>query len=113
AIEEDGVTWVRIDRQLSMSQFQHLIDRFNIDPMYISDAINVEHFSKPELLDNGIFVILKHLHYLENDFLQSDHIAIFVLGNVLLTISNKRDLHLDGIAQRLIENIGRIRKKKA
>lgn len=107
------ITWLQLNRDMGPELFTDISSRFDIDPMFMSDAFNTEHASKVEFLDNGLFVIFKRCYFDSQGGVQSGHLAVFAFNNIIITITDKNDTPLDTLCIKLGDFQGRIKRRGA
>lgn len=111
-IKPDQVNWVNVDGLSNSSIVENLQAHFSLHSLLVEDILNDQR-PKAEEYDAYLFVTLKMLYRIEGTEIDYEQIS-FVLGsNYLLTFQEKEGDLFDSFRERIRQDQGRVRKKKA
>jgi len=117
-------SWINISGLKDIDSIKRLGQRYGIHPLSIEDILNTDQQPKIEIFDEYRFLTVKTIQRekrnndererrkknKELDAYLIDQISIIIMKNVLLTFQEIPGDSFDGIRQRIMENIGEIRK---
>lgn len=111
-IKQDQVNWVNLDGLSDPSIIEGLQAHFSLHSLLVEDLLNDQR-PKAEEYDDYLFVTLKMLYRIDGPEVDYEQIS-FVLGsNYLLTFQEKEGDLFDPFRERIRQDQGRVRKKKA
>src|SRR5688500_18366453 len=111
-IKPNQVNWVNLDGLTNTSMIEKLQTHFNLHSLLVEDILNDQR-PKAEEYEDYLFVTLKMLYRIEGPEVDYEQIS-FVLGtNYLLTFQEKEGDLFDAFRERIRQDQGRVRKKKA
>jgi magnesium transporter len=111
-INKDQVNWVNLDGLSNMAIIENLQAHFSLHSLLVEDILNDQR-PKAEEYEDYLFVTLKMLYRIEGTEVDYEQIS-FVLGNnYLLTFQEKEGDLFDAFRERIRQDQGRVRKKKA
>jgi magnesium transporter len=111
-IKTDQVNWVNLDGLSNMSIVEKLQTHFSLHSLLVEDILNDQR-PKAEEYEDYLFVTLKMLYRIDGTEVDYEQIS-FVLGNnYLLTFQEKEGDLFDAFRERIRQDQGRVRKKKA
>lgn len=108
------ITWINIDGLHDVDLMKKVKDEFQIPPLIMEDMMNTD--SRPKLLEteNHIIILLKVFYINKTTNKHISEQISFVLGkNYVLTIQEREGQFFEKIRERIRNNIGTIRHKKA
>lgn len=113
-LKDDFVTWINVDGIYDQTIVKYIGEQFNLHPLTQEDIMNTDHRPKVEYFEDYLHFTLKMLKYdKEKQAILSEQIS-FVLGkNWVLSFQEIDGDILDPIRDRLNNNKGRVRKRKA
>jgi magnesium transporter len=110
----DKVTWINIDGVHQIDNIREVGDHFKIHPLVLEDIMNTGQRPKMEDFNDYIFIILKMLHYDENENeTKTEQISLILGSNYLISFQETEGDVFNPIRQRIKTNRGRIRKMGA
>lgn len=111
-INNDRVNWVNLDGLSNMTIVENLQSHFSLHSLLVEDILNDQR-PKAEEYEDYLFVTLKMLYRIDGTEVDYEQIS-FVLGNnYLLTFQEKEGDLFDAFRERIRQDQGRVRKKKA
>jgi magnesium transporter len=111
-INNDRVNWVNLDGLSNMAIVDSLQSHFSLHSLLVEDILNDQR-PKAEEYEDYLFVTLKMLYRIDGTEVDYEQIS-FVLGNnYLLTFQEKEGDLFDAFRERIRQDQGRVRKKKA
>ena len=111
-IKKDQVNWVNLDGLSNLSIIDSLQSHFSLHSLLVEDILNDQR-PKAEEYEDYLFVTLKMLYRIDGPEVDYEQIS-FVLGtNYLLTFQEKEGDLFDAFRERIRQDQGRVRKKKA
>lgn len=111
-IQKEQVNWVNLDGLSDSGIIEKLQTHFNLHALLVDDILTDQR-PKAEEYDDYLFVTLKMLYRIDGPEVDYEQIS-FVLGNnYLLTFQEKEGDLFDAFRERIRQDQGRVRKKKA
>ena len=111
-IRPDQVNWVNLDGLSNMGIIEKLQAHFSLHTLLVEDVLNDQR-PKAEEYEEYLFVTLKMLYRIDGADVDYEQIS-FVLGNnYLLTFQEKEGDLFDAFRERIRQDQGRVRKRKA
>lgn len=111
-IRKEQVNWVNLDGLSNTRIIEELQTHFNLHTLLVDDILTDQR-PKAEEYDDYLFVTLKMLYRIDGPEVDYEQIS-FVLGtNYLLTFQEKEGDLFDAFRERIRQDQGRVRKKKA
>ena len=111
-IKKDQVNWVNLDGLSNTVMIEKLQTRFSLHALLVEDILTDQR-PKAEEYENHLFVTLKMLYRIDGPEIDYEQIS-FVLGtDYLLTFQEKEGDLFDAFRERIRQDQGRVRKKKA
>ena len=111
-IKKDQVNWVNLDGLSNTAIIDGLQANFSLHSLLVEDILNDQR-PKAEEYEDYLFVTLKMLYRIEGTEVDYEQVS-FVLGNnYLLTFQEKEGDLFDAFRERIRQDQGRVRKKKA
>ncbi len=111
AKETEPITWINIAGLHQIETIEAIGQIFDIHPLLLEDILNTEQRPKIEQYDNYLYMILKLIHWREDDNeIETEQISI-VLGNrFVITFQEQEEDIFDPLRQRIRSGKGRIRQ---
>ncbi|HET9485988.1 MAG TPA: magnesium/cobalt transporter CorA [Chryseosolibacter sp.] len=111
-IKSNQVNWVNLDGLTNTALIEQLQTHFSLHSLLVED-IMTDQRPKVEEYEDYLFVTLKMLYRIDGATVDYEQIS-FVLGtNYLLTFQEKEGDLFDAFRERIRQDQGRVRKKKA
>ena len=111
-IKPDQVNWVNLDGLTNTTIIEKLQARFKLHTLLVDDILTDQR-PKAEEYEDYLFVTLKMLYRIEGPEVDYEQIS-FVLGsNYLLTFQEKEGDLFDAFRERIRQDQGRVRKRRA
>lgn len=111
-IKKDEVNWVNLDGLSNTAMIDGLQKQFGLHALLVDDILTDQR-PKAEEYEDYLFVTLKMLYRIDGAEVDYEQIS-FVLGmNYLLTFQEKEGDLFDAFRERIRQDQGRVRKKKA
>lgn len=84
-LQEPSKTWIQVQGLGEVEKLHLIWDHFELHPLIREDIVNTVQRPKTELYENCIFIVMRILHYTDEDEIKSEQVS-FVLGeNYLLS----------------------------
>lgn len=111
-IKKDHVNWINVDGLSNMAIIEKLQSHFSLHTLLVEDILNDQR-PKAEEYDDYLFVTLKMLYRIDGVSVDYEQIS-FVLGShYLLTFQEKEGDLFDVFRERIRQDQGKVRKRKA
>lgn len=111
-IKKDQINWVNLDGLSNTKIIERLQAHFHLHSLLVDDILTDQR-PKAEEYEDYLFVTLKMLYRIDGPEVDYEQIS-FVLGtNYLLTFQEKEGDLFDAFRERIRQDQGRVRKKKA
>ena len=111
-IKPEQVNWVNLDGLANTQIIEKLQAHFSLHSLLVEDILNDQR-PKAEEYEDYLFVTLKMLYRIDGAQIDYEQIS-FVLGsNYLLTFQEKEGDLFDAFRERIRQDQGKVRKKKA
>lgn len=111
-IKPEQVNWVNLDGLSNTQIIEKLQGHFSLHALLVEDILNDQR-PKAEEYEDYLFVTLKMLYRIDGSQIDYEQIS-FVLGtNYLLTFQEKEGDLFDPFRERIRQDQGKVRKKKA
>lgn len=112
-IRTDKVNWIHFFTLDQIDAIEKIGLHFDIHSLMLEDTTNVDHLPKVEFSEHHVFLTLKILSLDQDDQLEQEH-ASFILGDhYLISFKEQRRELLKPLRERIENNIGKVRKKRA
>ena len=112
-VKEDAVNWIHFFTLNQVESMEKTGRFFDIHNLFLEDVLNVDHLPKVEFSEKHVFFMLKILVVNSENQLEAEH-ASFILGDhYLISFKEQRAELLKPVTERILKNIGKIRKKGA
>jgi len=112
--ETPTVTWINIDGLHEVDIVKKIGDHFGLHPLVQEDIVHTGQRPKFENLDDYILVILKMLHYREeDDEVEAEQVSVIVGSNFVTSFQEQEGDTFNFVRDRLRNKRGRIRKMGA
>ncbi|MDY6800870.1 MAG: magnesium/cobalt transporter CorA [Bacteroidota bacterium] len=112
-VKEDAVNWIHFFTLNQVESIEKTGSFFDIHNLFLEDVLNVDHLPKVEFSEQHVFFTLKIISINHEGQLETEH-ASFVLGNhYLISFKEQRAELLKPVTERIIKNVGKVRKKSA
>jgi magnesium transporter len=111
-LKPNQINWVNLDGLSNLAIIEKLQAHFSLHALLVEDILNDQR-PKAEEYEDYLFVTLKMLYRIDGTEVDYEQIS-FVLGsNYLLTFQEKEGDLFDAFRERIRQDQGRVRKKKA
>lgn len=108
------IKWINVNGLNKIDKIKEFGEIFDLHPLYIEDVLNTNHRPKlEEIPGNKLFAVLKMMYPGPEDEIVSEHIAIFLGENYVITFQETEQDVFDSLRRRIEEPLGIIRNKKA
>jgi len=105
------VTWVNIDGLHDIKLMEKIGKHFGLHPLVLEDILNTEQRPKIEDFDDYLFVVLKMLHFDENEQeVRAEQISIILASNFVLSFQERVGDIFNPLRERIRSAKGRVRK---
>ena len=112
-IRKDAVSWIHFFTLNQVESIEKTGSFFDIHNLFLEDVLNVHHLPKVEFSEQHVFFMLKILTVNSENQLEAEH-ASFILGDhYLISFKEQRAELLKPVTERILKNIGKVRKKGA
>ena len=112
---QDGetVTWVNVDGVHDTSVIEQLGALVALHPLVLEDVVTLDQRPKLEEFDEHLFLVLKMLHYDNDERLAGEHVSLVVGHTFVISFQEYEGDVFEPVRSRLRKNKGRIRKMGA
>uniref|UniRef100_UPI0040496544 magnesium/cobalt transporter CorA n=1 Tax=Gelidibacter sp. TaxID=2018083 RepID=UPI0040496544 len=107
------VTWINVNGLNNIEEIEKLGVHYNLHPLTLEDIVNTNHRPKLDEFDNYLFIVLKMLHFKDEETLVYEHLSMVVGDDYVLTFQEADGDVFDGLRERIISGKGRIRSLSA
>ena len=112
-LQPNKVNWIHFFTLDQVEAIEKIGEHFDIHGLMLEDTLNVEHLPKVEFSENHIFFTLKILS-LDSDYqLEQEHTSFILGDDYLISFKEHRTELLKPIRERIENNVGKVRKKRA
>lgn len=105
----DKVTWINVDGLHFVEEIESLGHKYNIHPLVLEDIANTSQRPKIDEYEDYLFIVLKMLHYDENERIISEQVSFILKKNHVFTFQEAEGDVFEEVRQRIRHNKGRIR----
>jgi len=106
------VTWIRIIGLKRIQLLEQLGKHFKIHPLVVEDILNTTQRPKIEDYGDYLFLIVKNVHYTEEDEIESNQVSIILGSNFVISFQERQEAIFQPIMDRIRNNRGIIRRMK-
>jgi magnesium transporter len=110
-LKTDHVDWIIVEGLSTVDTVTSLCREFGVDNLVIEDILNVNQRNKIEVYDSYVFAVQKYT-YIEDSTLKTDYISLLLFDDKLVTFSEKKNLFINTILERVKIESSLIRKFK-
>jgi magnesium transporter len=111
---KDSVSWINICGLHDPELITEIGSQFELHPMVIDRITNTDDRPAFEDYDEYAILVLKQLHFDQNDLtIESEHILFALFDNVLITFQENQDDPFNPIRERMQKAVNRVRNGKA
>ncbi len=107
--ENNKITWINVNGLNNISEIEKLSMHYNMHPLTMEDVVNTNHRPKLDEFDDYLFVVLRMLHFKEDETLINEHLSIVTGKNHVLTFQEADGDVFDGLRARITTGKGKIR----
>jgi len=112
--DKPHVTWINIDGVHQVDIIEKIGTRLNIHPLVLEDIMNTTQRPKMEDFVDYIFIVLKMLHYEEDENrAKAEQVSVILGSNFVISFQENEGDIFDPIRERIKSERGRIRKMGA
>jgi len=112
-IQPSKVNWIHFFTLNQIEAIEKIGEHYDIHALMLEDILNVEHLPKVEFSEHHVFFTLKILALDDEYNIEQEHVS-FILGNdYLISFKEQRGELFKPIRERIENNIGKVRKKRA
>lgn len=91
--EKDKINWLQVSGLADSELITSIAGDFGLDALDAKDILTSQHIVKVEEYKDKIFIILNTCHYDDSSQIHTEHIAILLTGNTIVTfVENNHDL---------------------
>ena len=110
-LKEDCRLWLNINGLHDSELIRRIGEIFGINPLFLEDILNTGQRPKAELGEDYMFYVLKMIRLApKEDHLNIEQLSMIHGRNYLLTFQEVEGDLFDAVRQRLMKNIGRLRR---
>lgn len=104
------VTWINVNGLNNTTEIEQLGVHYGLHPLTLEDIVNTAHRPKLDEFDNYLFVILKMLHFKNDQELIYEQVSMVIGENYVLTFQEADGDVFDDLRERISSGKGRIRR---
>lgn len=106
------VSWINLDGIHEVTVVEAFGQAFDLHPLALEDILNTGHRPKVEEFESFLLIILKMLHFDEQqNRIQAEQISLVLTENNVLSFQEQPGDVFDGVRERLQRKAGRIRQR--
>ncbi|WP_085536024.1 magnesium/cobalt transporter CorA [Massilibacteroides vaginae] len=91
--DSNKVNWLQVSGLADAELITNIATDFGLDALDAKDILTSQHIVKVEEYKDKVFIILNTCHYDESNQIHTEHIAILLAGNTIVTlVENNHDL---------------------
>lgn len=106
-------TWINVEGIHDVDFIKNFENHFQIHPLTLEDIVNSGQRPKAEEFDGYVYIVLKFLHYHEEENkISSEQVSLVFGQNFLISFQEGSDTIFSSVRKRIIKGKGRIRKLK-
>jgi len=107
---QPGVTWIKVEGLHAVENLEKLGECYGLHPLVLEDILNTDQRPKIEDFDDYLYIVLRMIHYSENNELASEQISLILGSNFLISFQEGNGAVFAPVLERLRTSKGRIRK---
>jgi magnesium transporter len=105
-------SWINIEGLHDLAFMETLGASFGIHPLTLEDILNTGHRPKTDEFDTYVYIVLKMLHYNDDNYTVVSEQVSFILGaHFLMTFQEAPGDAFSPVRERLLKGKGRIRQR--
>jgi magnesium transporter len=109
--DKPAATWINIDGIYQLDNIEKIGKQFKIHPLVLEDIMNTGQRPKMEDFGDYLFVVLKMLHYDEEENeTKTEQVSLILSSNYVISFQENEGDVFDSIRERIRSDRGRIRK---
>lgn len=109
--EKDKINWLQVSGLTQSELITNIAMDFGLDALDAKDILTSQHVVKAEEYKDKLFIILNTCHYDESSLIRTEHIAILLTGNTIVSFAeNNHDLFAP-VAKAIQDNVLDLRTK--
>src|SRR6056297_299419 len=112
-VRKDAVNWIHFFTLNQVESIEKAGSFFDIHNLFLEDVLNVDHLPKVEFTEKHVFFTLKILSINHKNQLEAEHASFILSDHYLISFKEQRAELLKPITERILKNMGKIRKKGA
>ena len=113
-ITDSCITWLNVNGLNNIEEVKKLGNYVQLNNLLLEDILDTEHRPKVEILDEHILVIIKMLYYGKDEQLISEHLALVLGKNYLITFQESEGEDVfEPVRKRLQNTDSSLRKRPA
>ena len=113
-ITDNCITWLNVNGLNNIEEVKKLGNYVQLNNLLLEDILDTEHRPKVEILDEHILVIIKMLYYGKDEQLISEHLALVLGKNYLITFQESEGEDVfEPVRKRLQNTDSSLRKRPA
>ena len=113
-ITDNCITWLNVNGLNNIEEVKKLGNYVQLNNLLLEDILDTEHRPKVEILDEHILVIIKMLYYGKDEQLISEHLALVLGKNYLITFQESEGEDVfEPVRKRLQSADSSLRKRPA
>lgn len=110
-LDEHSNTWINVEGIHDVDFIKQFESHFKVHPLTLEDIVNSGQRPKVEEFDDYIYIVLKFLHYHEEDNkISSEQISLIFAQNFLISFQEASSTMFLSVKERIDKGKGRIRK---
>ena len=108
-----NVTWVDIHGVHDTALLRHISSLLGLHALTVEDIAHVHQRPKLEVFDGYVFVVLRAIRRMDNEDIDNEQISFIIRDGLVVTFQERPGDGFTPVRNRLLENAGIIRHKKA
>jgi magnesium transporter len=110
--KKDAISWINITGLHDVDTMKAIGEKLNIRPLIMEDILNTEQRPKIQETDESLFLLLKMVRPLENEY-GMEQVSMILKKNQVITFQEQRGDVFESIRERIRGNTGRVRSAGA
>ncbi len=111
-LRKDCINWIEVNGMNDSETITRLVKCFGLTSLDLRDILTPGHVVKIDVCASKVFLILNSCYFSADDTIQQEHIGMFVIGNTMVTFTERESEHslFNNTREALRNNVMNIRK---
>ncbi|MFV0541775.1 MAG: magnesium/cobalt transporter CorA [Aestuariibaculum sp.] len=109
----NSISWININGLNHVESIENLGEHFNIHPLVLEDTVSISQRPKIDEYDDYIFLVLRMLHYDNDETIVSEQVSFILGNNYVLSFQEAEGDVFDTVRDRIKQGRGRVRNMQS